>query len=83
MDSSIHSTVTSAISILLDLLEHPDSVDEIRAEIQRVKETLSGEPWSRAALGELRILDSFMSESARVHGLNDCMLISLLYHQDK
>ncbi|KAI4598812.1 hypothetical protein KJ359_002705 [Pestalotiopsis sp. 9143b] len=71
MDSSIHSTVTSAISILLDLLEHPDSVDEIRAEIQRVKETLSGEPWSRAALGELRILDSFMSESARVHGLND------------
>ncbi|KAK6222849.1 hypothetical protein LQW54_000658 [Pestalotiopsis sp. IQ-011] len=41
MDSSIHSTVTSAISILLDLLEHPDSVDEIRAEIQRVKETLS------------------------------------------
>lgn len=83
LDSSMFSTAHSAISILLDLLEHPDSVDEIRAEIQRVKETLSGEPWSRAALGELRILDSFMRESARVHGLNDCMLISLLHHQEK
>ncbi|KAK6064319.1 cytochrome P450 [Seiridium cupressi] len=69
MTASIHSTTGAGLCILFDMMDHPDVIDEIRDEIQRVQGTLAGGIWTRAALGELRLLDSFMRESARFHAL--------------
>ena len=64
--ASIHSTSGAALTILLDMLAHPESIEDIRQEIDRVRSANSG-AWTRQTLGELRLLDSFMRESARFH----------------
>ncbi|KAK4107310.1 cytochrome P450 [Canariomyces notabilis] len=67
MTASIHTTSGTALCILFDLIDHPEAVDEIREEIVRVQ---AAHPvWTRQALGELRVLDSFMRESSRMHAL--------------
>lgn len=79
MVASIHSTAMTALSILFDLLDHPDSLRDIRAEIARVKSKLAQEQgsgaWTRQGLAELRILDSFMRETLRVHSFTQGMLM--------
>jgi cytochrome P450 len=70
MTASIHSTSGTALAILFDMIEHSDALSEIMDEIKRVQN--SNPTWTRQALGELRILDSFMRESARVHALTQC-----------
>lgn len=69
MVASMHGTSTIAYSVLLDLLDRPDALEEIRNEIDRVrKDELGGAPvWTRHGLGELRLLDSFMRETHRMH----------------
>lgn len=71
MVASIHSTAMVALSILFDLLDHQDSLRDIRAEIAGVKAKLTQSQasgaWTRQGLAELRILDSFMRETMRVH----------------
>lgn len=47
----------------------PETLTEIQEEIKQVQSKLPGGRWTRKALGDLRILDSFMRESARVHAL--------------
>jgi cytochrome P450 len=54
-----------ALWSLFDLVEHPDSLQEIRDEIVRVQSKHSS--WTRQALSELEIMDSFMSETIRIH----------------
>ncbi|KAI0975800.1 cytochrome P450 [Xylaria arbuscula] len=67
MTASIHSTSGAGLSMLFDLMETPEVLSDIREEIARVQ---SANPtWTRRALGELRLLDSFMRESARIHAL--------------
>lgn len=70
MTASIHSTSGAGLAMLFDMLEHPEVLEDIRQEIvqaQRVHQV-----WTRQALGELRLLDSFMRESARYHALTQC-----------
>lgn len=69
MFASMHGTSTIAYSVLLDLLALPETLDEIREEIDRVRESelKGGSVWTRHALGELRLLDSCMKETHRVH----------------
>lgn len=69
MTASIHSTSGAGLAVLFDMLDHPDALSDIRREIQEVKTRLPGGVWTRKALGELQVLDSFMRESARVHAL--------------
>ncbi|KAI1171802.1 cytochrome P450 [Nemania sp. FL0916] len=67
MTASIHSTSGAGLCMIFDLIEHPEVLPDIQEEITRVQ---SANPvWTRQALGELRLLDSFMRESARVHAL--------------
>lgn len=71
MTASIHSTSAAGLGILFDLIDHPEAIEEIRQEIIRVQ---AAHPvWTRQALGELRVLDSFMRESSRMHALTQCM----------
>jgi len=65
--ASIHSSTATALSTLMDLLDHPDLLDEIRDEIKEVRKEHS--EWTRKSLGLLRKLDSFMKESQRLHTL--------------
>ncbi|KAI1759967.1 cytochrome P450 [Hypoxylon sp. FL1150] len=69
MTASIHSTSGAGLAILLDMLDYPEALSDIKQEIQGVKSRLPGGVWTRRALGQLQILDSFMRESARVHAL--------------
>ncbi|TGJ78286.1 hypothetical protein E0Z10_g10478 [Xylaria hypoxylon] len=61
------NTSGAGLSMLFDLMENPEVLPDIQEEIVRVR---SANPtWTRRALGELRLLDSFMRESARIHAL--------------
>lgn len=72
MTASIHSTSGACLAMLLDMLEYPDTLSDIIQEILQVQSKLQGGVWTRKALGDLRLLDSFMRESSRVHALTQC-----------
>lgn len=71
MVASLHNTSTVALSILFDLLDHPEHLGEIRAEIARVQSQQAGGTWTRQGLAELRALDSCMRENLRAHSFNE------------
>ncbi|CAH0054729.1 unnamed protein product [Clonostachys solani] len=54
-----------ALWSLFDLIDHPDALKAIRDEISRVQSRHSS--WTRQALNELEIMDSFMAETIRIH----------------
>ncbi|KAI9768105.1 MAG: hypothetical protein M1840_005139 [Geoglossum simile] len=63
--ASIHTSSSSMLSFVYDLLERGEYLDEIMDE---VRQTLAIYPeWTPQSLGKLRKLDSFMKESSRVH----------------
>jgi len=63
--ASVESTSMTTLSILFDLIDRPESLAEIRDEISQVYAEYGS--WTRQALGALRIMDSFMKESQRLH----------------
>ena len=69
--ASLHGTTFTALSILFDLIDRPESLAEIRAEIPRVYAEYGS--WTRQSLGALRVLDSFMKESQRLHNFQYSM----------
>jgi ent-kaurene oxidase len=73
--ASINSGSSTTLSILYDLMEHPNSISEIRQEIERVQKQHTA--WTRLALTELKALDSFMKESLRVHAVQQCRRLIL------
>lgn len=63
--ASIHSSSASVLSIVYDLLERPEFIDEILEEIRSIRATSVSPGWTRKQLDELIKLDSFMKESQR------------------
>nr|QHD43134.1 P450 monooxygenase [Chaetomium globosum] len=65
--ASVHTTSATSLSILYDLLDRPDVVEEIIGEINAVagRHKDAGGRWTKQALSELEKLDSFMAESFR------------------
>lgn len=76
MVASMHGTSSIGYSVLLDLLAHPDALVDIKDEINRVKreELQDNQIWTRHALGELRLLDSFMRETHRMHPFTEATM---------
>jgi cytochrome P450 len=70
--ASIHSTSSVALVILFDMLEHPEELSDIRQEVLQIQSKLERGAWTRKALGDLRMLDNFMRESARIYALTQC-----------
>ncbi|KAE8373290.1 cytochrome P450 [Aspergillus bertholletiae] len=63
--AGIHSTSATIVSIVYDLIAHPEYVPALLDEIRH---TLAESPeWSRQSLAKLRKLDSFMKESQRLN----------------
>ncbi|KAL7941104.1 cytochrome P450 [Trichoderma barbatum] len=67
--ASVHSSSATSLSVLYDLLDRPEVMQEIVEEIQRVHATCSNGRWNKQALTQLEKLDSFMAESQRMHSL--------------
>ncbi|KAK8128953.1 Cytochrome P450 monooxygenase [Apiospora sp. TS-2023a] len=66
--AAIHNTAATVLSTLYDLIDHPASLEDIRTEIRQTLEQHGGS-FDRAALQSLRHLDSFMTESLRMHSM--------------
>ncbi|KAG5725182.1 Ent-kaurene oxidase [Termitomyces sp. T112] len=63
---AVYTVATSFTQALYHLAAHPECIEPLREEIERVT---TDEGWTRAAMGELRKLDSFLKESQRISGL--------------
>lgn len=63
--AATQTTPAVGASILFDLMDRPDSVTDIQEEISQVYDEKVG--WTRSSLADLKVLDSFMKESKRVH----------------
>lgn len=76
MVASMHGTSSVGYSVLLNLLEQPAALTEIKDEIHRLKNNELGgsQTWTRHALGELRLLDSLMRETLRMNSFAEGVL---------
>lgn len=63
--AGIHSTGATIVSIVYDLIAHPEIVPELIEEIKLAQ--AESPEWNKASLGKLRKMDSFMKESQRIH----------------
>lgn len=63
--AGIHTTSATIVSIVYDLIAHPEIVPELIKEIKSVQAEFP--EWNKASLGRLRKMDSFMKESQRLH----------------
>ncbi|KAL0574344.1 hypothetical protein V5O48_007606 [Marasmius crinis-equi] len=59
--AAIHSTALT--HALINLAAHPEYIEPLRKEIEF---NIENEGWSKAAMGKMRMLDSFLKESQRV-----------------
>ncbi|KAF8184070.1 cytochrome P450 [Mycena galopus ATCC 62051] len=65
------ATLTSA---LYDLAAYPEHIDPMREEVQRV---ISEDGWTKAAIGKMHKVDSFLRESQRMHIVEPRALVAL------
>ncbi|KAF6798080.1 P450 monooxygenase [Colletotrichum sojae] len=63
--ASTHTTVDLLCNVLYDLAAHPECVEPLRAEIDRVLAEDGG--WKKTTLYKMRLMDSFLKESQRMN----------------
>ncbi|RYP35293.1 hypothetical protein DL767_003881 [Monosporascus sp. MG133] len=64
---SINTAGEVMAQAVMDLCEHPELIAALRKEIVRV---VKGNGWQKSTFYQLKLMDSFMRESQRVHALN-------------
>ena len=62
--AAIHTTTELLTGCLLDLFSSPDILEDVRDEMKKV---LDGQSWRKATLYQLKLLDSVLKESQRMH----------------
>lgn len=69
--AAIHTTTMTATHALLDLAEHPEYIDELRAEMEQViaEEGHEDGQLRKTSMPKLKKLDSFLRESQRCNPL--------------
>ncbi|RYO97387.1 hypothetical protein DL765_011231 [Monosporascus sp. GIB2] len=67
--ASILSTAATLLGVIYDALERPEAFKEMKEEMARIYKETDGNT-SRAALGQMVVLDSFMKESQRTNPIN-------------
>ncbi|KAF9257927.1 cytochrome P450 [Marasmius fiardii PR-910] len=61
--AAIHTTSQALTHALINIAAHPEYITPLRAEMEKA---ISEDGWSKAAMGKMRMLDSFLKESQRV-----------------
>ncbi|TFK88883.1 cytochrome P450 [Polyporus arcularius HHB13444] len=64
--AAIHTSSNSIAHALLDLAAYPDYIKPLRKEIEAIVAT---EGWTKAAMGKMWKVDSFLRESQRINGI--------------
>ncbi|RPD64699.1 cytochrome P450 [Lentinus tigrinus ALCF2SS1-7] len=64
--AAIHTSSNSIAHALLDLAAYPEYIQPLREEIEGI---ISAEGWSKAAMGKMWKVDSFLRESQRINGI--------------
>ncbi|KAK7950883.1 cytochrome P450 [Apiospora aurea] len=65
--AAIHTTTETTGQAMLDICELPDVAQQLREEIIQV---IGEHGWSKNSVTKLKLMDSFLKESSRVHPLN-------------
>lgn len=71
---SLASTTATTVGVIYDLLDHPESLQEIKQEMARVRKETGDMAVTRQYLGQLVILDSFAKEAQRTNPINQSKL---------
>lgn len=71
--ASFLSTAATTLGIVYDMMDRPESFKEIKEEMARVHKACDGKI-TRAALGQMVVLDSLMKESQRTNPINQSKL---------
>ena len=50
---------------VFDMVAHPEYIEPLREELERVKAEDSKDTWTKASIAKLRKMDSFIKESQR------------------
>lgn len=61
------TTSTTVAYLMLDLLDYPDAIPRLRKEIVSI---LRENGWKKTSLQQMKLLDSAMKKSQRLHPLN-------------
>ncbi|KAL0574917.1 hypothetical protein V5O48_007039 [Marasmius crinis-equi] len=61
--AAIHTTSQAFTHALINLASHPEYIEPLRQEMES---SIEKDGWSKAAMGKMRMLDSFLKESQRV-----------------
>lgn len=72
----IHTTTEALAEALVDLCQHPELFKPLREEIVR---ELKDEGWTRTSLHRMRLMDSFLKESQRMHPASSASVNRYLY----
>jgi len=72
--AALHTSTMTFTHILFHLAANPEYATPMREEIERV---VARDGWSKASLGTMYKLDSFVRESARVNGIGSIALTRL------
>ncbi|EPS93532.1 hypothetical protein FOMPIDRAFT_93720 [Fomitopsis schrenkii] len=65
--AALHTTSTMLTHTLYYLAAHPEHAAALREEVERV---VRADGWSKASLGNMRLIDGFLKEVCRVTGLS-------------
>ncbi|KAJ6557715.1 cytochrome P450 [Mycena capillaripes] len=63
--AALHSTSSALTSALYDLTTYPNHIEPMRAEAKRA---VQQEGWTKAAINNMHMIDSFLRESQRLNG---------------
>ncbi|KAB2573778.1 putative cytochrome p450 protein [Lasiodiplodia theobromae] len=69
---AIHTTSLTLLAALYDLAEHPEMAEMVRKEIVEVLREEGG--WKKTSLYKMKLLDSCLKESQRLHTLNAVLM---------
>jgi hypothetical protein len=68
MLESVGTTSMTAVCTISDLCAHPEMVQPLREDVIRVLQ--EHKCWNKAALYQMKLLDSFLKESALMHPIS-------------
>ncbi|KAJ7727037.1 cytochrome P450 [Mycena olivaceomarginata] len=76
---AIHTSSFTFAEALLDLATYTSYIEPLREEVERV---INKQGWTKAALGDMTKIDSFLRESQRINGFGSLSMARKVIHPD-